>query len=148
MPAFYRMPVVYLLVALTGLIALGIGRRGPRAEPPISLAGATTSVTPAKPATPPAAAAGDPADGRPTDGIARTTDGIRRKVVIKTLGERCRDAPKDGKAVGPVLDYFSIHFVHGEQGTGDDAVVLIGPSHPPALGWVKRAVVFLIGTLD
>jgi hypothetical protein len=136
------MPIVYVLLAAIGLTVLGVRMRGSRAAAlatPVSTTAESNG--PSLPAPLPLAGA-EPTDGGQTDGILRTTGGVRRKVVIKVLGERCKDAATGGKTVGPLLDYFSIHFVYGEDGVGNDAVVQIGPGRPPALGWIRRSAVF------
>jgi hypothetical protein len=140
MPALYRMPVVYVVLLAASLAVAGFRTRGHRQVSSTTEAMRTKSSETIP--TPPAVPAVEARDGSEVDGILRTASGVRRKVVIKTLGERCRTEPLGGVPTGQPLDYFSIHFVYEEQGKGDAAMLRIGPSRPPALGWVRKASVF------
>lgn len=130
----YRMPVVYVALALVGGAALGAygltrGRDRPNPPGPVADDGATiTAPEPDRVATiatttPPPAV---------DDGILRTEDGLRRKVLIRSLGLRLRDRPRDGTPVGDEPGLYSLWYVHGEA----PGQIQVGPAEGGPAGWL------------
>ncbi|HEX8200538.1 MAG TPA: vWA domain-containing protein [Isosphaeraceae bacterium] len=129
MPAFYRMPVFYL-VAILVAAAVGLGTLGRGAGTTTTASAPLRSEAP-RPVTPKA----EPAE-TPDDGILRTADGLRRKVVVKDLGVVCRSEPRAGRAVGEPLDYFAIRYVFGEAREDGRTMFRVGPLGGPPQGWI------------
>lgn len=137
MPAFYRMPVVYLL-AVTVAAGWGLTRLGGGAKVPNRV---VANAPQAVPSAAPAPLSERPEPAEPADGILRTPDGLRRKVVVKDLDLVCRRDPEDGPPVGPKLDYFAIRYLFGETPPGRPRMFQIGPREGPPQGWVPEAAV-------
>lgn len=135
MPAFYRMPVFYLVAAvLAGAAGASVWSRERSANEEAGRAAATKGVDAAH--SPAARHVATPPP-EPNDGILRTPEGLRRKVVVKDLDLVCRSDPVDGMSVGAPLDYFAIAYVYGETPAAAAKTMLqIGPREGPPQGWV------------
>jgi hypothetical protein len=131
----HRMPVAYvgvLVLGATGLAVWTFGTPKPKLVTS-SLVSVPDESTEANVPPPP-----DPVEGQASDGILRTPEGLRRKVVVKTLGERLDAKPGGGAPFGKPLDYFSICFVYGQSQGGTHPAVQVGTRTPPPLGWVPK----------
>ena len=129
MPAFYRMPIVYLFMLVTLAAYPIVSWLTTRSR---------TSATQASPAAirvTEAVKSVEPASPRVDDGILRTVDGLRRKVVIRDLAVAPLDKPQGGRPTGRALDYFAILYVRGESGT----MLEVGPESGAARGWIPQA---------
>jgi hypothetical protein len=134
MPAFYRMPVFYLL-AVVALAAGAVGSLNRRARSAgTESRHAHNDITPPSPKV---VAPQSPPPVDPDDGILRTPEGLRRKVLIKDLDVVCRSDPDGGITVGAPLDYFAIRYLYGETPPGQPKRMLqigLAAGHPE--GWV------------
>jgi hypothetical protein len=137
MPAFYRMPVFYL-VGATALTVVGLRHWRPGEQ----RSRATQSRAPVAPAIQPAAPtqASQSPDPDPADAILRTPEGLRRKIVVKDLDLVGRSEPAGGVAVGKPFDYFSIHYLYGET-HAEPRMLQVGTRDGKAMGWVPATSV-------
>ena len=148
MPPLYRMPVFYIGLVILGLTVGAVRAWDLRAQPKSEVQTPNFASTVTAAMLPPSTAAHEPSEGgSAADGILPCQGGVRpeggcegaRRTMPKIL------CPTRGVPTGPVLDYFSIHFVYGESGLGDQAMIQIGPSLPPALGWILASSLFEVG---
>ncbi len=144
MPAFLRMPIVYVgLVLIVLLVGTFSVLRSSRSEERWIVSSTVNARPEPSNRKGPAPKQDDPVEpGRASgaDKILRTPDGLRRKVLVTELGLVCRSAPVGGVPVGRPLDYFSIHFVYGES-PEQAGRFQIGPREGPVLGWVPKNAV-------
>ncbi len=128
MPAIFRMPVAYMVLA-TAALALGLASVRTRQvrdidrelDEPLGIRVNEDVPVPLAPQA-------------KLDPILRTEQGLRRKVLIKTMGAVARTDLKREDTSIP-LDYLSLYFLYGEQ----PGFLQVGPATGVPSGWVETA---------